>query len=104
MRKIFVFISILILILLTSLVKNSTKKIDEKIYSTKENIFFLKKLFEESKLENDYLSSSEKLLDFQKSFFENSLQKKRLEEIKVVLISEEKLIIKNLSIVGKNER
>ena len=64
------------LIISTSLIKNSTKELDEQIYSVKENIIFLNDRFKDSKLEFDYLSSSEKLLEYQKLYFENSLIKK----------------------------
>ena len=41
MTKSLFFTLILILIVSTSLIKNSTKDLDDKIYSTKENILFL---------------------------------------------------------------
>ena len=62
MRKFIAFSLILALIICTTLVKNSTKDLDEQIYLIKENIFFLKEKFKDTKLEFDYLSSSEKLL------------------------------------------
>ena len=60
MRKFIAFSLILALIICTTLVKNSTKDLDEQIYLIKENIFFLEDRFKDSKLEFDYLSSSEK--------------------------------------------
>ena len=82
MIKLLVFTLILGLIVSTSLIKNSTKNLDEKIYSAKENILFLEDRFKDSKLEFDYLSSSEKLLEYQKLFFENLLIKKKIARIK----------------------
>ena len=65
MKKFFVIFLILFLILFTALVKNSTKRIDDMIFVLEENVRGLKKDFEIIKLEHDYLSSTEKLLEFQ---------------------------------------
>ena len=83
MKKIFVSFLILSLILITAFIKNSTKRIDDEIFATKENIRSLKKDFENTKLEYDYLSSAEKLIEFQELYFENELVKKDIQEIKV---------------------
>ena len=105
MRKSIVFFLILILIVSTSLIKNSTKDLDDQIYSIKENILFLENRAEDSKLEFDFLSSSEKLLEYQKLYFENSLIKKSLKELKTLKIKNNKLIINELKISGKiNEK
>ena len=91
------------MIVCTSIIKNSTKEIEDKIYTVKENLLFLEKRLKDSKLEFDYLSSSEKLLEYQKLYFENSLQKKSLKEIKTLKIDNNILKIGNLSILDKND-
>ena len=101
MIKSLVFTLILILILSTTLIKNATKNLDDQIYSIKENIIFLENRFQDSKLEFDYLSSSEKLLEYQKLYFENSLIKKSLNELKTLEIVDNELIINELKISGK---
>ena len=101
MTKSIVFTLILFLIITTSLIKNSTKNLDGQIYSVKENILFLENRFEDSKLEFDYLSSSEKLLEYQKLYFENSLIKKSIKELKTLNILENEIIINDLKIIGK---
>tara|TARA_B100000767_G_C19553591_1_gene445981 strand:+ start:413 stop:718 length:306 start_codon:yes stop_codon:yes gene_type:complete len=101
MIKLIVFTLIFFLIVSTSLIKNSTKDLDDQIYSIRENILFLENRFKDSKLEFDYLSSSEKLLEFQKLYFENSLIKKSLKDLKTLEIIDKKLIIKELKISGK---
>ena len=98
MKKFFVFILIFSLIVVTSLIKNSTKELDDEIYSLNENIRFLENRLEDTKLEYDYLSSSEKLLEFQKLYFENFLQKKSIEEINTVKFLNNKLLINKLKI------
>ena len=100
MTKSLVFTLILILIVSTSLIKNSTKDLDDKIYSTKENILFLENRYKDSKLEFSYLSSSERLLEYQKLYFENSLVKKSLKELKTLKLIDNGLIIKELKISG----
>ena len=101
MIKLIVFTLILILVVSTSLIKNSTKDLDDEIYSIIENTLFLENRFKDAKLEFDYLSSSEKLLEYQKSYFENLLIKKSLKELKNLEILDNKLIINELKISGK---
>ncbi len=95
MRKFSVILLILFLILFTALVKNSTKKIDDKIFSKQEIMRDLKKELENVKLEKEYLSSAEKLLEYQNLYFENELTKKDIQEIKI--------IDKNLVIIETNQ-
>ena len=105
MKKLTVFFLILFLIICTSLIKNSTKELDDQIYSIKENILFLENRAEDSKLEFDYLSSSEKLLEYQKLYFENFLMRKPLKEFKTLQITDNELIMNELEISGKrNEK
>tara|TARA_B100000029_G_scaffold361707_1_gene354683 strand:+ start:952 stop:1254 length:303 start_codon:yes stop_codon:yes gene_type:complete len=98
MKKFFIFILIFSLIIVTSLIKNSTKKVDDEIYSLKENIRFLENRFKDAKLEYDYLSSSKKLLEYQKLYFENFLEKKSIDEINTIEILNNKLLINKLKI------
>ena len=84
MSKFFVILLILFLILSTAIVKNSTKRIDDEIFILRENVRDLKKDFENIKLEYDYLSSTEKLLEFQSLYFDKELFKKDILEIKKI--------------------
>ena len=96
MKKFSVIFLIVFLILSTALVKNSTKRIDDEIFTIKENIRALKKDFENIKLEYEFLSSTEKLLEFQNLYFDDELVKKDINEIKIIDQSKKKLQIKNL--------
>ena len=82
MKKFSVILIIFFLVLFTAIIKNSTKKIDDEIFITKENLRVLNKEFEKMKLEFDYLSSAEKLLEYQSLYFEKELNKKDISEIK----------------------
>ena len=101
MKKFSVIFLILFLILFTALIKNSTKRIDDEIFVIKQNIRSLKKDFENLKLEYDYLSSAEKLLEFQNLYFDDELVKKDIQEIKTINQSSEKLEIGQLNLINE---
>ena len=84
MKKFSVIFLIIFLILFTALIKNSTKRIDDDIFTIKENIRDLKKDFENIKLEYEYLSSAEKIIKFQKLYFDDELIKKDIKDIKII--------------------
>ena len=96
MKKFSVIFLIVFLILSTALVKNSTKRTDDEIFTIKENIRVLKNDFENIKLEYEFLSSTEKLLEFQNLYFDDELVKKNINEIKIIDQSTKKLQINNL--------
>ncbi len=96
MMKISTIFLILSLILLTAIIKNSTKRIDDEIFVIKENLRDLKKDLENIKLEFEYLSSAEKLLKFQEMYFDNELIKKDIREIKTIEKNVNQLIIEKL--------
>ena len=52
MIKSLIFTLILFLVVFTSIIKNSTKDLDDQIYSTKENILFLEDRLNDTKLED----------------------------------------------------
>ena len=82
-----IFILILALILTTSLVKNSTKEIEDKIFSLDESIRTLKIMSEDLMLEYNYLSSPEKLMQQQNQYFENDLVKLDIMKVKKIIIN-----------------
>ena len=94
MKKFYVIFLILFLILFTAFIKNSTKRIEDQIFTTKESIRGLKKDFETIKLEHDYLSSAEKLLEFQNLYFDDELVKNDIENIGIISVTSKKLEIK----------
>jgi len=98
LRKLLI-LTILILIISTTFIKNYTKKLDEEIFSVKENINYLNSVKELVQLERDYLSSPEKLLELNNLYFDNELGYSSKKNIKVIKnISE--INFKNLN---KNE-
>ena len=81
MKKV-VFAIVFILILATSLVKNSTKEIEDKIFMVNENIRPLKSELGDVLLEYNYLSSPDKLTQYQTQYFEKNLIKIDITQIK----------------------
>ena len=100
MRKLLIFGLMLSLIISTSLIKTSTRDLDEQIYLIQENLLFLEDRFKDSKLEFDYLSSSEKLLEYQKLYFEDALIKKTLSDLKILKVTDNGIITDDLKIIG----
>ena len=89
MKKIVVITLMFSLILITTIVKNSTKKFEDETFLIKENIRSLIKDYEKSKLEFDYLSSAEKLIEYQQLYFENKLVQKKINEIASLKVNHE---------------
>ena len=88
MKKLLLVLTIIISVLTTAIIKNTTKKIEDKIFAYKESVRLLKSDLENIQLEYDYLSSAEKLLEYQSLYFEDQLVQKKIEDIKIYNISE----------------
>ena len=73
MKQILSIIPIIILIILTTFTKNSTKKLDKKIFDIKEDLILLSEKYELVLLDHNYLSSPSRLFEYQNKFFENEL-------------------------------
>ena len=97
MKKI-TLISIIILISITSLVKNSTKEIEDKIFAINESVRSLKAERSDVMLEYNYLSSPEKLIQHQSQYFENDLIKIDIRKIKELVTNGNNLVITDLII------
>jgi len=97
-KKIVIVSIIFSLILFTAIIKNSAKQIEDELFTTRENLRVLKSEYENILLEHDYLSSAEKLLEFQSLYFEDQLIQKNIKNIKIYNISTNQKNIKNLKI------
>ena len=96
MKRIVLIFSILVLILATTVTKNSTKKIDKEIFNLKEDIRFLTDQYELVLLDNNYLSSPQKLLEYQQKFFENELVPVDIQNLNQIEFNNKKVFIKKL--------
>ena len=99
MKKFVLAAVIFFLVLSTAIIKNTTKQIEDEIFTVKENIRVLKSEFENISLEYDYLSSSEKLLEYQYLYFEDDLIQKNIEDIKTYNISDSTKKIQDFKII-----
>jgi len=97
MKKLFLIFVILLLIIVTTITKNSTEQIESKIFSAKENISALKDKYEFVLLEYNFLSSPEKLLEYQSKYFEEDLISVDLNKIKEIEFIDNRLIIQNFN-------
>ena len=96
MKRIVLIFSILVLILVTTATKHSTKKIDKEIFNLKEDIRFLTDQYELVLLDNNYLSSPQKLLEYQQNFFENELVPVDIQNLNQIKFNNKKVFIKKL--------
>ena len=99
MKKFFLAAVIFFLVLATAMIKNTTKQIEDEIFTLNENIRVLKSIFENVSLEYDYLSSAEKLLEYQSQYFEDELIQKNINNIKIYNISNDTTKIQDFKII-----
>tara|TARA_E500000331_G_scaffold284695_1_gene279000 strand:- start:76 stop:381 length:306 start_codon:yes stop_codon:yes gene_type:complete len=100
-KKFFLASLIFFLVLSTAIIKNTTKEIEDEIFTVNENIRVLKSEIENVSLEYDYLSSSEKLLEYQSLYFDDELIQKNINDIKIYNISNASIKIQDFNIIKK---
>ncbi len=83
LKKILLIIPIIILIISTTLTKNSTKKLDKNIFETQEEIRALNDIYELVLLDYNYLTSPNKLMEYSKMYFDKELKKKKITDLKI---------------------
>ena len=99
MKKSVLAAVIFFLVLSTAIIKNTTKQIEDEIFAVKENIRVLNSELENVSLEHDYLSSAERLLEYQSQYFEDELIQKNINDIKIYNISDDTNKIQNFKII-----
>ena len=100
MKKFTLAVLIFFLVLSTAIIKNTTKQIEDEIFTAKENIRVLNSELENVSLEHDYLSSAEKLLKFQNLYFDTELIKKDIKDIKIIKKKLNKLEVQQLELIN----
>ena len=96
MKKISLSIVLIALIFFTSIIKNSTKKIDIQIFNLNEDIRLLNEKYELVLLDHNYLSSPKKLNEYQKKYFENDLEPIDIRNISEIDFNSKEVLIKEL--------
>tara|TARA_B100001540_G_scaffold85209_1_gene76771 strand:- start:714 stop:1037 length:324 start_codon:yes stop_codon:yes gene_type:complete len=103
MKKIIFSILIIVLIFFTSVIKNSTKDIDAKIFNIKEDIRLLKEKYELVLLDHNYLSSPKKLNEYQKKYFENELVPIDISDVSEIYFNNKEVSVKELVVISEDE-
>ena len=93
MNKFFIILSIIFLIILTAITKNSTKRLEDKIFLVKEDINVLKEKFELVLLDYNFLTTPKKLLEYQSKFFEKDLIPIDINKVKKITKENNELVI-----------
>ena len=101
MKKLFFFIPVIFLIFATTITKNSTKKLDKKIFELKENLSVLQEKYQLVMLEYNYLTSPKKLMEYQKKYFDNELIEANINSLNWIEIQNEEVKINK--IINNNE-
>ena len=104
MKKIVVIIFIFLLIFSTAIIKNSTKKIEDEIFAVKEILKVFEDELSDTRLEFEYLSSTEKLLEYQSKYFEKDLVQKDINLIKILIKKSNDLFISDLNTFEIDEK
>ena len=86
MKKLVLILSIFFLLIFTTITKNSTKEIEKRIYNVKENLRILEQKYELVLLDYNYLSSPQKLMEYQSRYFENDLNEIDILNIKKITL------------------
>ena len=102
MNKFFYGFLLIGLIISTTLVKNSTKNIDQKISESKENVRLLRDRHELVLLDYNYLSSPKKLSEYHEKYFDDNLIPVNIEKIKKIYFEDGFTIIEKFS--NKDEK
>ena len=71
MKKYILVFVIAFLVITTSIIKNSTRELENKIFNSNEKIKILINRKEIIKLQNDYLRSPQRLFEFKNKFLDN---------------------------------
>tara|TARA_B100000029_G_C17524200_1_gene941048 strand:+ start:434 stop:748 length:315 start_codon:yes stop_codon:yes gene_type:complete len=101
MKKLLLFLPILLLILLTTLTKNSTKDLDKELFQIQENLRVLEDRYELVLLDYNYLTSPKKLIEYSNYYFEDELIQKNIKNLNWLIIDKEKLIIKDIGSINE---
>jgi len=102
MKKFIFLLLIFVLLIITTLTKNSTKDIEKQIYNSKENLRMLEQKYEMVLLDFNYLSSPKKLMEYQSKYFENDLKEIDITNLKKLSLVSNKIRVEQF-IDLKNE-
>ena len=97
MKRFIVIFLFFFLIIFTTITKNSTEKLENKIFTIKENISVLEDNYGYVLLDYNFLTTPQKLMEYQSKYFENDLITIDINEIKEISIQKDQLIISDFN-------
>ena len=89
MKKFSLTFLVIMIIFLTTIIKNSTKNLERKIFEAKESILLLEDKYKLLLLDYNYLSSPLKLMEFHENYFDQKLTEIDKTNIKILDLSNE---------------
>ena len=93
MKNIITIFFVIFLILFTALIKNSSKKLETQIYNLRENLSILNEKYNYGFLENNYLSSPEKLSEIKNSIFNDEYISLEITDLNLIKEKNGKFVI-----------
>ena len=97
MKRIIIIFFIFFLIIVTTITKNSTKKLENKIFTVKESISLLEDRYDYVLFDYNVLTTPQKLIEYQSKYFENDLVIIDINEIKEMSIQKDQLKISDFN-------
>ena len=97
MKNFFLIFSIIFLIISTALIKNSSKKLENQIYNIRENLSILSNKYDYIFLENNYLSSPQKLIEHKNTILSENYISLNISNIKILQENDGLITIKKFN-------
>ena len=88
MKKYVIFFCVVCLIITTSIVKSSTRQLEKNIFILEEEVKILEEKFDFLFLENDYLTTPERLIGLKEKIFKDQVFSNRSKNIKKIDLNE----------------
>ena len=88
MKKYIILFGIIFLIITTSIVKSSTRQLEKKIFILREEVKILEEKYDFLLLENNYLTTPERLIGLKEKIFKNKFFPINPKDIKNININE----------------
>ena len=88
MKKYIILFGIIFLIITTSIVKSSTRQLEKKIFILREEVKILEEKYDFLLLENDYLTTPERLIGLKEKIFKDKFFPLDPKDIKKIELNE----------------
>ena len=103
MKRFIIIFFIFFLIIVTTITKNSTKKLENKIFTVKESISLLEDRYDYVLFDYNVLTTPQKLMEYQSKYFENELSEIDINNLKKITLRENQIKVEKFIDYKKNE-